>query len=341
MTDGVRTNEQKLPGELSPLRSTHSHNLADVDTHALIVELANRAERGISIGRGPTILPADAVVEHLGKAVDVHWNRFSMQRQCDLFWMFVLGVNPPGPPIEGEVYLDLGCGSIHPYGFGMLMCLLGAKQSIAVDLAKPQDVPRAVRNLARLADWLLQNPKRLVRDLPITRDQIERNLASFDLDALRNGDPSGLRDHVVFRCEAADALSLATGSVGVVVSNSFLEHVDDIHAVLSELARVTKQGGFGVHAIDTVDHDTYARTSLMPLDFLRRPAGAMVNGSNRLRFHEYGPVFEQHGFEVRESVPSQRIQLSDEEIASFAEPWSKMPREALEVVQGRIVVRKR
>ncbi len=342
MTDDASENQQKLPGGLlDSLKTVHAYELGHVEMHALIVELANRLERGDSVGSSQqTVLAADAIVEQLGARIDVHRNRFSMQRQCDLFWMFLLGMSPPRPPIEGETYLDLGCGSVHPYGFGMLMCLLGAQKSIGVDLAETQDLPRAVRNLARLADWVLQDPKRVVRDLAITREQIERNVARFDLDALRRGDPDGLRGHVLFHRESADALSLPDETAGVIVSNSFLEHVDDVHAVLTELARVTKKGGFGVHAIDAVDHNTYVDASLMPLDFLRRPAGGMVHGSNRLRLHEFPPLFEQHGFEVQEAIPAHRIELRAEEIASFAEPWSKMPRELLEVVQGRIVVRK-
>ena len=342
MRNQRKNDDAALPGgQLPSLRSSHGHDLSRVDLHALLLEIAHRLDRGESPNRTQEVtLAADQVVEQLERAIDIHWNRYSLQRQCDLFWMFLLGMEPPRPPIEGETYLDLGCGSIHPYGFAALLCLLGAERAWAVDLAPTQDVSRAVRNVARLADRLLQDPGRVVRDLPITRDQIERNLRRFDVEALRRGDPEGLRGRVEFRRDSADRLSLEDGAVRVVVSHSLLEHVDDIHAVLDELFRVTRKGGFGVHAIDAVDHASYADDKLHPLDFLRKPAGGMVNGSNRIRLHEFPALFEEHGFVVQEKMPGRRIELTDKDVASFANPWRDLPREYLEVVHGRIVVRR-
>lgn len=328
-------------GQLQRLQRSQSSSLGSVDIQALLLELWQRLQRGDSVtSNSVSIMASDAIAEVLSNAADVHENRFSRTRYRDLHWMLHYGIKPPRPPLQGVAALDLGCGSVNPLGFGMLLCAMGASECTCVDLDEVQDNARAMRGLARLVDWLLQDPRSILHDDPITRADIEKNLVGFDIAALRRGDPAGLGSRLRHRRESAGALSLASGSIGYATSNSFLEHVDDIHGVLGELARVTRVGGYGVHSIDGKDHESYSATPCGPLDFLRSPAGKMVNGSNRIRIHEFPVLFEQHGFVVQELIPEHRTTLTDREVAAFAEPWRSMPRESLEVLTGRIVVRR-
>lgn len=333
--------QQVKAGQLQRLQRTHSSSLSSVDMQSLLLELWQRLLRGDSVtSNNVSLMAADSVAEQLCAAADVHENRFSRTRYHDLHWMLHYGIKPPRPPLQGVAALDLGCGSVNPLGFGMLLCAMGASECTCVDLDEVQDNARALRGLARLVDWLLQDPGSILHDAAITRADIEKNLVGFDIAALRRGDPAGLGSRLRYRRESAGALSLASGSIGFATSNSFLEHVDDIHGVLNDLARVTAVGSYNVHSIDGKDHESYSATPCGPLDFLRTPAGKMVNGSNRIRIHEFPALFEQHGFVVQELIPEHRMTLTDRDVAAFAEPWRSMPRESLEVLTGRIVVRR-
>lgn len=108
-----------------------------------------------------------------------------------------------------------------------------------------------------------------------------------------------------FVAEPAENMkSIADTSIDFVYSNAVLEHVSDIGAVTSELARITKPGGSGTHQIDWRDHRDFSR----PLEHLvmeealfqdLAPPLAYEFG-NRLRMIEYRAHFEASGFSVTE-----------------------------------------
>ena len=334
---------QPLPaGALSRIRTSRKHDLGHVDLHSLLIEVWERLERGETPTEtgGMTSL-GDAVSERLAECVDVHDNRFSRRRFRDLFGAFHRFLAEPRPPIAGATYLDLGCGSVNPLGMSLLMCMLGATRAIGVDLDIVQDIPRAARGLARLAEAMLQNPDQIVVGYPITRDQIARNLQGINLDALRAGDPTGIGTRLSMLRESASKLSLADGSIDVVMSNSFLEHVDDVDSIVAEMARVMVTGGFGIHNIDGSDHQSYVDQSLHPLDCLRQPGTGMLHGTNRIRPLQYPAIFERHGFIVQQTRTLKTVPLTPAQIAGFAAPWSTMPREMLETAVGMIVTRKK
>jgi SAM-dependent methyltransferase len=271
--------------------------------------------------------------------MDVHENRFGRGRHRDLFWLFHHLLEEPRPPVTGAAYLELGCGSVNPLSLGLVFLAAGASAYTAVDIEEVQDPARAARGMARLVDMLMADPSGILLDLPISRDQIQANLHDVDVAALRGGDLSGAGPRLNVVCSPASSLPSATGSVDVVLSNSFLEHVDDLDAVLAEIARVTAVGGFGVHQIDGVDHRSYADPDVGPHDFLRDPPAAMAHGSNRVRVLEFPEHFARHHFTVQQ-VLSRRIDITDDEIATFAEPWRSTPRETLETVQATMVLRR-
>ncbi len=329
-------------GALARIRAVHGHNLDHVDLHALLIEVWNRLDRGEAPTATPEVtLLGDAVCERLAATLEVHENRFSRRRFCDLFGAFYRYLAEPRPHIEGATFLDLGCGSVNPLGMSLLMCMLGAARGIGVDLDGVQDAPRAARGMARLADAMLQDPTQIVADYPITRDQIARNLRGIDVESLRKGEPQGVGPRLTLLNESAARLPLDAGSVDVMISNSFLEHIEDIDSILAEVGRVTAKGGFGIHGIDGVDHRFYIDKSRHLLDFLREPGRGRSGNSNRIRPLEYPAIFDRHGFSVQQVIPLRTVPLTSEEIAGFAEPWSTMPREMLEVATATVVTRKR
>jgi SAM-dependent methyltransferase len=339
-----RTSDQSgpvPPGALVRTPGQRDPRLAGTDLKTLLVELQTR----LAAGETPTesaelIALGDAVCERLSSSLQVHENRFSPRRFHDLFWVFYRQLAEPRPPIAGATWLDLGCGSVNPLGMVFLMFLLGAKRGIAVDLDPVQDLERAARGLARLAAAMLEDPAYIPCEFAVTRAQLAANLGDLDLARLQRGDTSGLQERFLYRNESASRLSLESGSIDVVMSNSFLEHIEQLDEVLAEIARVTARSGFGVHSIDGIDHHHYGNRALHPLDFLRRPQPGMVHGSNRVRPLEFPAWFERHGMKVQQMIRLHTVPVTPEVIDSFAMPWRAMSREALETTTVVLVVRK-
>jgi SAM-dependent methyltransferase len=307
----------------------------------LLLELQERLLRGtFPIGDSASVGVGDHVADLLARTLDVHENRFAPQRFRNLFHAYHHAIAEPRPPIAGASYLDAGCGAVHPLGYSLLMCALGATRCHAVDLDPVQDPPRAARGLVRLLEALLRDPSRIVGDLPISRDEIQHNLAGIDVEAVARGDFAGLGGRLCYANEPVSRLSLPDASIDVVTSSSFLEHVDDVDAVLAELARVTVTGGFGLHVIDGADHRSYVHSTLHPLAFLHERGRGWFDNSNRIRPLDYPELFARHGFRVQQVLPLRRVTLTPQEIARFASPWAALPRETLEVVCAMLVTRK-
>lgn len=327
-------------GQLERLPMSHDHDLSGVDLSALLLEVWQRLQNGDTPRAGASVSVADAIWERLGKCLNVHDNRFSVQRFRDLFDAFYRFLEEPRAVIAGRTFLDLGCGAANPLGTAMLMCTLGAKHACGVDFDQPQDRERAVRGLARIADAMLQDPKQIVGDYPITRDEVERNLEGIDLAKLRYGDPGGVGSRLMLHQTAAQKLPFEDRAIDLVNSNSFLEHVEDLDGVLEELARVTSPGAFCIHGIDGSDHQHYVDPSIDRLHNLTVPGPGMHRNSNRVRPLQFPELFEKHGFRVQQIRPLRTMEVSDERIASFAEPYRSLPRHVLEVVVATFVTRR-
>jgi SAM-dependent methyltransferase len=332
--------DEQAHGRLARLQQQHDQQLDGFDLHSLLIEVSERLARGEAADASPEmILAGDAVAEQLTSILDVHENRFGRGRYRDLFWLFHHLLDSPKPPVTGAAYLELGSGSVNPLALGLVFVAAGASSFTGVDLEQIQDEPRAARAMARLIDAMLADPTEILLDLPITRDGIVAHLHDVDAAALRGGDLGGRGPRLGLVKGSAHTLPSETSSINVVISNSFLEHVEDIDAVFGEIARVTRVGGFSVHQIDGIDHLSYEGGESGPHDFLREPPGGMVHGSNRIRVLEFPAIFERHGFEVQQ-VLSRQIEIADDEVAAFSEPWRSMPREVLETVQATIVARR-
>ena len=192
---------------------------------------------------------------------------------------------------------------------------------------------------------LLVNPRDIVGDYAITRGQMLHNIASFDLTKLRAGDPSGIDpDRLSYRKESVHALSLPDAAADIVISNSFFEHIPRAPEAIAQIARITRAGGIGIHLIDGSDHRRYEDAGHHPLEFLTESVGApLVHGSNRIRPLEFGPLFEQHGFEVVSFVSfvqTDQLTLPASLRDRLHEPFRSMPDAVLAAYMGKITVRK-
>jgi SAM-dependent methyltransferase len=342
MREDRNTSPQGRPaGALQRVAAKPAQALAHVDLHTLLTELWARLTSREELGwNGPTVMLGDAVAERLASTLDFHENRFSVTRIRDMFSALYRRLDEPRATIQGATFLALGCGSANPLGLSMLMCALGARHAVGIDLDPVADAARAARGMVRVVQSLLLDPRTICVDHAITREQIIANIDGIDLAGLQRGDPGALGARFGYHNASAADMPLPDGSVDIVVSNSFFEHLPDVPAVLRELHRVTSPGAYSTHAIDGVDHRWYRDGSLHELAFLREPGPGLLRGTNRIRPLEFAALFEGHGFEVQQIRPTFRVALSDEQIAGFAPPWNSMPREVLEVTRATFVTRK-
>ena len=297
-------------------RADAEHNLADV-LAALSIEIEVRA--------------------------DVFANRFSRRRVAEVFGMAWPFVASGDLSLDGATVVELGCGALNPLAALLVHVLAGARLAVGVDLDPPLDPATAARGLARVATYALAEPSLLNPHLAGARADVLRRFAGFDLVKLWLGDPAGIdARRLVLREAPAERTGLPDAAVDLAYSVSFLEHVANPDAVAHELARITRPGGVGVHAIDGRDHRCYTAPGHDPLAFLAEPAGpALVHGCNRLRPTQFAAVFERAGFEVLAFEEHDRLDVPDARRAAFAPPFRELPREALEVIGGWLRVRRR
>jgi SAM-dependent methyltransferase len=316
--------------------------LCDVSLAELVGELLVRIQHGAFTANETTILLGYQLQASLQSALDVHNNRMSRKRYRDQFGAFYEWVGPPRPKLEGATVVELGCGSINPFGVLFLFLMLGAQRGIAIDLDTIQDFSRSIKVAADCAAMMLIDPGQLVGDFLITREQVLRNIASFDLTKMNAGDPSGIdATRLSYRQEPLASLSLESGQADLVISNAVLEHIEPGDGTIAEMARITRKGGFGIHTIDGSDHRRYGDSSCHPLEFLMAPEGQrLVHGSNRIRPTEFGLLFEQHGFKVMGFAPFETVEIDLALRERFAEPFRSMPNDVLAVIGGKLIVRR-
>lgn len=320
---------------------TRSKRLRNASFEELIAELLARIHDD-AFSTESTIALGCRIEDALRGALDIEGNRRSRQHQLDLFRGIYDGLGPLLFDVEDATIVDVGCGSINPFGLLFLFLMLGARRGVAIDLDVIQDMSKAVRTLADSAGTMLTAPGALVGDCFIRPEDVLRNIASFDLARMSTGDASGI-DAVRLRYqqESISALTLQDGEADLAISHWFLEHVECVDEAIAELARITRHGGLGVHRIDGTDHRRYSRSDHHPLDFLTEPGGqAMVYGCNRIRPLDFVTLFEQHGFEVIAANPDERIDITPKLRDRLAEPFRSKPDEILGVLTMRLVVRR-
>lgn len=325
-----------------PIHAAHARSLQGVSTSVLTAEILARIQEGAFNRDEESVLLGCELQYALRDVLDVSRNRWSRRRYREQFEFYPSFLDP-WPALDGATVLDLGCGALNPYGASFMFLMMGARRGIAVDLDEILDVSRAVRALADLAAMMLIDPKSIIADFPITRAEMLRNIASFDLPSLAWGEPEGIdADRLLYLRESVHSLSLADGEVDFVFSNATLEHLDRAEAAIAELARITRPGGVGVHIVDASDHWTYSDPAHHPLEFLTDPSPApLLHGSNRIRPMEFLPMFERHGFEVLSFLPFRRAEIPEKLLKRLAAPWRGIAPETLAILDGRICVRRR
>jgi SAM-dependent methyltransferase len=157
-----------------------------------------------------------------------------------------------------------------------------------------------------LAPWDAEYHPEFYRNLRIELRRQHPELDLRPIDALL--DSGTYPPDIPSRVEAAtESLSLESNSVDIVVSNAVLEHLEDHAQAFSQLYRITKPGGSGVHQVDFRYHRSFDR----PLEHLlfsqsdfERTSGAFRESGTYLRHFDMANLFRANGFEVRDFCPN-------------------------------------
>jgi SAM-dependent methyltransferase len=127
-------------------------------------------------------------------------------------------------------------------------------------------------------------------------------------------------------------LSNGGGPVDMVLSNSVLEHVDDLAGAVADLARVTAPGGQHFHFIDLRDH--FFKYPFEMLCYSERSWRRFLNpGSNlnRLRVWDYERLFSS-------SFPRVTVQVRSSDLPAFRATRSRIRSEFLSGDEDRDAV---
>jgi SAM-dependent methyltransferase len=333
-------------GRLPPARTHGNEALGQYTDAEIASELLRRLAADLSApSRAATEelqVLGERILDRLTDRLDVHTNNWSIAAAARVTYFVRLCVEQHGLPIRDAVHVDLGCGSMNPYGRMFLHMLLGAREGICMDLDPPQDLAKAVRQIARLATAALVRPAQLLPQVQIDRIQVLRNIADFDLERIARGDLGGVPRRLRYEQRSILDTGIPAEAVDVVFTNSVLEHLPDLDRFLAECARITKPGGYGVHGVDFRDHRHYGNSSVHTLQFLcESPGEPMVSGCNRLRRHEVIAAAARHGFEVVVAANWDDFEMDAEFRRRLVSPWREMSDEQLRCRWVSLLVRKR
>lgn len=144
-----------------------------------------------------------------------------------------------------------------------------------------------------------------------------------------------------------DLQDVADDAFDIVLSNAVFEHVEDVPAAVGQLARITRQGGVGVHQVDFRDHRDFSR----PLEYMTLPEPEFaalfksVHGEcgNRWRPSQMQREWERAGFDVPEFIANMFAEadyLADLK-TRIDDAFADMDPTDLETISGCFVLRRR
>lgn len=200
--------------------------------------------------------------------------------------------------IKDKVVLEIGPGNSLAIGLLFLAC--GAKKVFLVDRFKhlfydDYDISFHRKVLERIKE----------KDFPFF------SAASEAVIFTKGGSIDFDKDKIEYRLGNAANLPMKNNSIDIVFSNAVFEYVHDIKKAISEIGRVTKPSGLGIHEIDLRDHFFQSQ----PLRLLQYPdwlwnlmAWNRPGYTNRLRLSDFLKLFESYGFLIRKLVPTREYE---------------------------------
>jgi SAM-dependent methyltransferase len=324
--------------------------LAEYDVHDLSVALLGKLKadpednKRLSYASNQTLLACfQQLKDALEKRLATKSWRLSPLIQADMFRFVDYARRKYGLCLRNIDIADIGCGSINPYGRMFTHILAGARNCHCFELAPIYDRTAAIKILVEIYNVCMVDPKMLFGDYSITRSEIVENLYGFDIGLISRGDQLGIdSSRLQYNNKSASETDLLSSSIDLVVSNSVLEHINNLDDSIAEFSRITKPGGYGIHGVDFIDHRWYSDPNIHPLEFLRiDTSDSIVHGSNRLRQSDITELFKKNGFEVLDtSWRSNKVEISFEFKQSLASPWNRRSNDDLEYTWCPFLVKK-
>lgn len=242
------------------------------------------------------------------------------QTLADYEWMTSV-LRSVSRSFEDSVALEVGSGWFPT--IPLMLAREGARHVYLTDLTPNMDeatFQATLRFVAGRVNW---------------REAEGKTFADFPFSYLAPFEPKQLRD----------------GSLDFVVSRAVLEHVprDDLPVLFSTLRDKLSRDGLMVHIVDHSDHLAHVDASLSMVNFLtwsprrhRVVSWIAGGGENRLRHHEYIPIFEAAGLEVMATdadvhEPTRRVLRT----LRLAPPYADMEPDTLAVLRSIYVLRRR
>jgi hypothetical protein len=220
---------------------------------------------------------------------------------------------------EGATVLEIGSGWFPT--IPIMLGVGGAKRILMSDLNPHMDAVTFASTLRFLkrampSNRCLQGVNN-IDDLPISY------LAPFDTDVIPDG------------------------SIDCVISRTVLEHIPshDIYQLLTALRSKLSPSGLMMHLVDHSDHFEHSDKSISKINFLTWSGRkhAVINfltreGENRMRHHEYPPLFEMAGYRVTSTFQvheSTRVQARS---LHLAPPYASMSADQLATLSSVYVL---
>ncbi len=240
--------------------------------------------------------------------------------------------------------LNFGCGPYHPLGISLLALVCGAGRTTASDLQPILDPQRTCQAMQDLISRIVLDPKRAFGpQAPARIDLLTRIESVVNLDRLNAGDLPGAVDGeaLAYRVESIYETRLSAAAFDVIVSRDVLEHLPDAPQALAILYKLLRPGGVMFLVIDFADHRRYQNPKLYDhwSHLIDTNEPTHLN-TNRLRFPQYRPMFDEAGFETIRYEPRSIEPLPCNAKASLAPMYQVMSDQDLAASSAVAVLRK-
>ncbi len=197
-------------------------------------------------------------------------------------------------------FLDLGCGSINPFGVSTIFYLNGWNECWALDI-NPCNLKRATEALVDLLKQAILRPEQFA--FLVDKETIRQRALGFNLLALEDGDlKNGLEGkHINYVLSDIGSFveKLDTTRFGTICSNTVLEHFMQASDAFATLNTITANGGIHYHYIDFVDHRAYSNPEKYDWwSFLEQPRSEVDILCNKIRCSEMLGHIKKAGFNV-------------------------------------------
>lgn len=154
---------------------------------------------------------------------------------------------------------------------------------------------------------------------------------------------------VIIDSPVEDIAVLPDGSIDVILSNAVLEHVQSPVRAASELYRVTRPGGIGIHQVDFRDHRDFSNPLeyllLEQTDFENMFAERNGECGRQTRHFEMYKLFQNAGFDVAEFdanwiAPDEYLDEFIPRLRASNSIYKAISRDELRIISGRFTLRK-